>query len=333
MRRLLVGIFAFLFFSVIILPSIVVRGLNWSMPVSPEAVEEQNMVSPSIKVFLEQTGNLVEMPLEDYLVGVVAAEMPADFALEALKAQAVAARTFALHRMILFGGTGCERNQMGADVCTDPAHCQGWLSEEELYEKWGIVRYAGYREKISQAVMATAGLVMTYDHQLIDASYHSTCGGHTEDAAVVWGRDVPYLVGVPCPYDADSPRFQEQLSLPVTEVAAILETEVAVPVAGGLGTIADLEVLERTSTGRVLQLRAGEKTFSGNEIRTLLGLRSTHFTWRLEGDSLVFNTIGYGHGVGMCQYGANGMAKAGSSFQEILQYYYTGIAIELLSDY
>jgi stage II sporulation protein D len=330
MRRFLVGIFAFLFFSIIILPSMLVRGFDWSAAVPPESSPESKTEGPLVRVFRMQGQELVEMPLEEYLVGAVAAEMPAEFELEALKAQAIAARTFTLYRMSLAGGSGCERDGHTADICTDPSHCQGWLSPGELYEKWGA-NYTRFLAKISRAVDETAGMVITYNDQLVDASYHSTCGGHTEDAAAVWGKDVPYLVGVPCPYDVASPRFKDELSLSLAQVAGMLNTPVVVAVAGGRGTKVDLEVLKRSSSGRVMEIRVGKEIFTGGEFRQLLGLRSTNFDWRLEGDNLTFETLGYGHGVGMCQYGANGMAKEGETFNDILRYYYRGVEVKSLA--
>lgn len=327
MRSLLLGTFAFLLFTIIVLPALLVRGFDLVGPV-PEPPQEETF-GLTLGVYREETGEIEEMSLEDYVLGVVAAEMPAEFEEEALKAQAVAARTFALRRLKAYGGQGCDKHP-GADVCTDPAHCQGWLSREEQQQKWGLVNYPRFQEKLARAVNLTQGLVITYDHELIDAAYHSTCAGHTEDASLVWGQEVPYLVGVPCPYDTASPRYRDQVFYPLAEVAARLETQVAVPAAGGLGIAVDMAVLEESETGRILKLQAGEKTFTGREVRERLDLRSTKFTWQREGENLVFTTLGYGHGVGLCQYGANGMAKEGRSFREILQYYYRGVEIEAL---
>jgi len=327
MRSLFLGTFAFLFLTIIVLPTLIVRGLDLAGPVQETPQEET--AGLTLRVFREETGEILELPLEDYVLGVVAAEMPAEFEEEALKAQAVAARTFALRRLRDDGGPGCEKHPE-ADVCTDPAHCQGWLSREEQQQKWGLVNYSRFQEKLARAVNSTEGLVITYNLELIDAAYHSTCAGHTENASQVWGQEVPYLVGVPCPYDAASPRYREEVSYLLAEVAARLETQVAVPAAGGLGFAVDMAVLEESKTGRVLKLQAGEKTYSGGEVRERLGLRSTKFQWQLEGDNLVFTTLGYGHGVGLCQYGANGMAREGRSFREILQYYYRGVEIEKL---
>lgn len=329
MRRFFLAGFTFLIFTIIVLPALIVRGLNLGVP-APIPPEEEAM-GLVLKVFRVETGELVEMALKDYLVGVVAAEMPAEFAEEALKAQAVAARTFVLRRLKVYGGQGCDEHP-GADICTDPSHCQGWLSVEEQQEKWGLVNYPRLRDKIAGAVDFTAGLVITHGGELIDAPYHSTCGGHTEDAAKVWGQEIPYLQGVACPYDFASPRFEEEISYPLPEVASRLDTEVALAAAGGLGGGVDMAVVAKSGSGRILTLRAGGKEFTGVEVRERLGLKSTNFQWRLEGENLIFKTIGYGHGVGLCQYGANGMAQEGHTFREILQYYYTGVDIENFTD-
>lgn len=329
MSRFFLSTFTFLIFTIIILPSLIVRGLDMGAPVRTPSEEET--VGIVIKVYQAGTGELVDMNLEDYIVGVVAAEMPAEFAEEALKAQAVAARTFVMRRLKIYGGQGCEEHP-GADICTDPSHCQGWLSPEEQQQKWGLVNYPRLREKLAGAVDVTSGLVITYEGELIDAPYHSTCGGRTEDAVQVWGQEIPYLVGVACPYDFASPRYQEEVSYPLTEVAARLGVQVALPAAGGLGAGLDMAILEKSGTGRILELQAGGKQFTGTEAREKLDLKSTNFQWRLEGENLIFKTIGYGHGVGLCQYGANGMAQAGHTFREILQHYYSGVDIENLNE-
>ncbi len=329
MRHFFLGAFSFLIFTIIILPSLIVRGprMDAPMPAPLEKVSGGTI----IKMFRVETGEVVEMAMEDYIIGVVAAEMPAEFEEEALKAQAVAARTFVMRRLKVYGGQGCEEHP-GADICTDPGRCQGWLSLEEQQQKWGLVDYPRLQAKIAGAVGLTAGLVITHEGVPIDAPYHSTCGGHTEDAAQVWGQQIPYLVGVECPYDFASPRYEEELSYPLREVAARLDTQVALPAAGGMGPRVDMTVLERSETGRVLELQAGGKKYTGVEARERLALQSTNFHWQLDGDNLIFRTIGYGHGVGLCQYGANGMAKKGHTFREILQHYYTGVDIENLAD-
>lgn len=325
MRSLLAGVFIFVLLAVLVLPAAVIgvtggaRGPTAAAP-EPAAAEP----GPSIKVFVTASGKVEEMPLERYLVGVTAAEMPAEFHPEALRAQAVAARTYALRRLKAYGGSGCAKHPE-ADICTDPACCQGWLSDGELRQRWGLFAYPRYHEKIAEAVAATAGLVITYDHELIDPVYHASCGGlGTEDAAAVWGSSVPYLRHVECTFDDNPPHMGDEVTFTLAELGKRLGLEVTVPASQGL----DLAVVARTQAGRVKELRAGRMTLAGTEVRKRLGLNSTNFNWRLAGDGkVVFTTYGNGHAVGLCQYGANGLAKQGKDFRAILQYYYTGVDI------
>ncbi|BAF60990.1 hypothetical membrane protein [Pelotomaculum thermopropionicum SI] len=279
-----------------------------------------------IRVYLHQEDRVVYMQLEDYLVGVVAAEMPAEFPLEALKAQAVAARTYAVKRM---GGAGGVANppHPGADVCDDHRHGQAWLSREELKKRWGTLRYYNYYYKVKTAVDETKGQVLTYQGELIDPAYHASCGGRTENSEDVWRYQVPYLRSVPCPYDAD-PQPVQAASYSLEQVDQALGTSLsAVPAAGGGNQARDIKVVERTSTGRPKTLIIGGRRFPAVAVRDLLGLRSTNFTWKVEGDSVTFTTTGHGHGVGMCQYGAKGMAEHGYNYRTILSHYYSGAEI------
>ncbi|NPV73213.1 MAG: stage II sporulation protein D [Pelotomaculum sp.] len=279
-----------------------------------------------IKVYLHQEDRVVYMQLEDYLVGVVAAEMPAEFPLEALKAQAVAARTYAVKRM---GGAGGVANppHPGADVCDDHRHGQAWLSREELKKRWGTLRYYNYYYKVKTAVDETKGQVLTYQGELIDPAYHASCGGRTENSEDVWRYQVPYLRSVPCPYDAD-PQPVQAASYSLEQVDQALGTSLsAVPAAGGGNQARDIKVVERTSTGRPKTLIIGGRRFPAVAVRDLLGLRSTNFTWKVEGDLVTFTTTGHGHGVGMCQYGAKGMAEHGYNYRTILSHYYSGAEI------
>ncbi len=303
-----------LFLITVVLPSLIVRGCDLTdgrrLPPREEAV--------TIRVFLHENGEVVTMGLEEYIKGVVAAEMPASFHEEALKAQAVVARTYAVGRMRVFGGRGCSRHPE-ADVCTDHTHCQAWMSAEAQKAKWGIINYYRWADKVSSAVEATWGLIILYQHEIIDPVYHSTCGGHTEDSELVWQAALPYLRGVPCPYDTHSPHMKSTVSLPLSEV---LQRMNAVS-----GRTPAVEVLSRSATGRVLSARVGTATYKGTEVRAALGLKSTRFEVTQSADVLTFNATGYGHGVGLCQYGADGMARTGKSFRDIITYYYQGVRV------
>jgi stage II sporulation protein D len=279
-----------------------------------------------VRLFIRQENRIVELPLEEYLVGVVAAEMPAGFPAEALKAQAVAARTYTLRRLSSPGAAG--QLHSGADLCDDFQHGQAWLSRQELKNRWGAPDYYRYYYKVKKAVDDTKGLVITYRGELIDPVYHASCGGRaTENAEDVWQTQEPYLRSVACPYDADpQPVQSKSVSLEIVDHA--LGTSLgAAPVSAGTKTRREIRVLERTATGRPKTVRVGDRSVPAAVLRKLLELRSTSFTWKIEGDSVVFTTTGYGHGVGLCQYGAKGMAEHGHDCLSILKHYYTGVEV------
>lgn len=273
----------------------------------------------AVRLYLPTTGSLQVLPLEEYLVGVVAAEMPARFGLEALKAQAVASRTYAVRRLLLAReGKGSHRD---ADLCNDAQHCQGWLAEKEMQQRWGFLGYWFYRRKVAAAVAATRGQVLTYEGRLIDAAYHAASGGRTEDAAEVWGTPVPYLRSVPSPWEEEAPQHLVTVVLPAAEVARRL----GLPYKPGHPFI--LRPVASTVSGRVKSVRAGDRLLDGPQFRQLLGLNSTFVTWEQKGEDFIFKSRGYGHGVGMSQYGAAGLARRGKSFREILAHYYPGTAL------
>ncbi|HEY8417768.1 MAG TPA: stage II sporulation protein D [Limnochordales bacterium] len=300
---------------------------------------------PMIAVWDPHAGRVVELGLEDYVRGVVAAEMPADFHLEALKAQAVAARTYALRRV--------ERDerlpdQPAAHVSTDFARHQAWTSAAAFLARWGT--WDGLRRwaRVTLAVEATRGMVLTHNGELIEALYHSTSGGHTEDAHRYFSGGQPYLVGVPDPWGDHSPFHQSAARFPLDTVLARLglgEGGAAAPGPVGVGGTGStgaspsldrptgtvpivVEVLSRTPAGRAETVAVAGRVFTGRQVREALGLRSSWFDVEVNGGDAVFHVRGSGHGVGMAQYGADGMARAGFGYAEILAYYYQGATVE-----
>ncbi len=259
-----------------------------------------------------RAGNLQQMTMEDYLVGVVLAEMPASFEPEALKAQAVVARTYTRKRMA--GGKHGE-----AAVCMDAGCCQAYTTAEEYLEKGGR---SSAVEKIRSAVAATDGLVLTYEDKLIDATYFSCSGGSTEDAVAVWGQDVPYLQAVESPGEEDAPRFSDTVTFTAAEFAALLGLPNEGKPENWFGS------LTRTDGGGVETMEIQGKTFRGTALRAKLGLRSTAFDIQVRGKTVEVSTRCFGHRVGMSQYGAQAMAEAGSSFAQILAHYYMGTELK-----
>lgn len=307
---------------VIGIPALLVRGCGWE---GREPAKEDDGYGLQVKLQIS-SDELVSLPLEQYLIGVVAAEMPAAFHEEALKAQAVAARTYTLLRL--------EREEQDEDhpnaqLCADPSHCQAWISTEEMRKRWGW-HYRSNHKKISSAVLETSGQVLTFDDQLIDPVYHASCGGRgTEDAREVWGHEVPYLKSVACTYDAA--HRQEPVSTQIALQDFFKQLDIAdqsIPAAAGSDLV---EIQERTESGRVKSVRVGSQVFSGVELRQNLGLRSTDFKVTCTGKEVRFSTRGYGHAVGMCQYGADGLAQSGAKYSQILKHYYPGTKIKTIS--
>lgn len=283
----------------------------------PGALDRERQVA----VLMEDT-SVVQMPLSDYLWGVVAAEMPASFEPEALKAQAVAARTYWASQR------GTSRHPQ-ADICADSSCCQAYISREEASLNWGN-QVQVYQARIAQAVAQTDGLCVTYEGKPIQALFFSCAPGSTVDAQAVWGTAVPYLVSVESPEGEEVPNYHSQLTLTTREFQELVmaqypHADLTGPVTGWLSDF----VWE--PSGTVSKVTVGGLSLTGGQVRTLLGLRSACFSVTVSGDEMTFHVTGYGHGVGMSQYGANTMAAQGKTFDQILTWYYTGAQVTLLS--
>lgn len=254
-------------------------------------------------------GNTTDEDMDSYLVGVVLGEMPTSFEEEALKAQAVVARTYARKAWVTGGKHG------DGSLCTDAGCCQAWISEEEYLARGGRESDV---DKVRSAVAATSGWVLTYAGELIEATYFSCSGGTTEDAVAVWGTDFPYLRSVDSPGEESAAYHEATVYFAPAELEAALGITLSGEAEDWLGQVT------RTAGGGVATMDIGGKTFSGTELRALLGLRSTAFTMTVAEDAVTVTTRGWGHRVGMSQYGADAMAAAGSGWQEILAHYYPG---------
>jgi stage II sporulation protein D len=278
----------------------------------PEVTESTPTTTyPAVQTMLtvlDLDGTAREMALTDYLTGVVLAEMPADFEPEALKAQAVVARTYTRRRMD--GG-----KHSAAAVCMDAGCCQGFREPEEYLASGGTQEAL---DKIRRAVMDTEGLVLCYNGALIDATYFSCSGGSTEDAVAVWGRDVPYLQAVQSPGEEEAPRYSDTVTFTPAEFAEKLGLSSDGDPARWFGEV------RSTDGGGVDTMVIQGQEFRGTQLRSKLGLRSTAMEITVEGGTITVATRGFGHRVGMSQYGAQAMAKNGSSFEAILAHYYTG---------
>ncbi len=274
----------------------------------------------TIKVYDHRADKLVDMDLEEYIVGVVSAEMPVRYEFEALKAQAVASRTYTLYSM---AHGGCHTNP-DADVCTNSKCCQAFSTHERMREAWGK-DYTNNYARVAEAVMGTAGEVLVYNGKLVDALYHACSGGQTEDSEHVYANALPYLRGVDSPYE--DPMRTEDVDFDDDALAELIAAKYP-----DSGVTADnvkeaISIASAYPSGRVETLRLGKTTITGKQARNLFGLRSTMFTVERTQKGIVFHVRGYGHGVGLSQNGANGMAKHGSDYREILLHYYTGVSI------
>lgn len=307
-----------------ILMGILLPGVILNTAVALQALREQSaqvlttapveLPEPSTPIWLRTVdGSREEQELEEYLTGVVLAEMPASFEPEALKAQAVAARTYTQKAMLTGGKHG------DGSICMDPSCCQAYLSPETYLEKGGSPESL---EKVRSAVQETAGQCLYYEGELIEAAYFSCSGGRTEDAVAVWGTAFPYLQSVDSPDEENAAYFTDSVTFSLEELENRLVLETTDISADCFGAIT------YTVGGGVDTMEICGKTYSGTELRSRLGLRSTAFTVTVSEDAVTFTTHGYGHRVGMSQYGADAMAVQGSTYREILAHYYPGTEIK-----
>ena len=270
-----------------------------------------------------KNGDAVEiMALDVYLQGVVRGEMPASFELEALKAQAAAERTYIYYQL----AAGRKEAHPNADVCTDPSCCNAWLSEEAAREKWGG-DFDGWESRIEEAVAATDGQVALYDGQPILAVFHSSSAGKTAGAGNVWSGDMPYLRSVDSPEGEETvPNYSSAAEFTAAEAKALLaQAHPELTFSGGPDKW--FGAVEKDESGRVGTVEVCGAPLRGVEVRRIFSLRSACFTIDAAADRVTFRVTGYGHGVGMSQYGANELARQGRTWQEILLWYYADITI------
>lgn len=309
---------------IIIFLVLLIAGIVVALPMLFVDLREEKLRSDTdtIRVYLADEDRTVEMTMTDYLIGALAAEIPAAFDDEALRAQAVAARTYATLQMKRYGGAGYR----DADISTDYRVHQAYIGEMRQRDKWKA-DYEKYHAKLMRAVQTTAGEVMTYDGKLIRALYHSMCGGHTASSQEVWDTPLPYLVGVECNWDHTAPRYREEKHLTFAELSGLLGQD-AITMTASADRSEPIRIVNRTESGRADLVRLGGQNYAGTDLRAKLGLRSANFSAQATDSGITFTTVGYGHGVGMCQYGAGGMARAGYGYRDILAHYYQGIKIE-----
>ncbi|MCI8760242.1 MAG: stage II sporulation protein D [Clostridia bacterium] len=275
----------------------------------------------TIKLLHKKTGEVEEVKLDEYLYHVVSAEMPADFELEALKAQAVVARTYTIYKVL-------NKKHENADICDDSTCCQAWVSKEDRLARWEEDKKESNWLKIEQCVNETKGKIITYQNEPINAFFHANSGGTTELPVNVWGgSNFPYLQVVETAGEEGYTQYASEIELSNEELIAKLKEKYE-DIQINFASQEDIKILEYTDSNRVKTIKFGNHNLSGVEARSLFGLRSTNFEIIKESDKIKFTVKGYGHGVGMSQTGADNMAKQGNNYEQIIHHFYVGVEIK-----
>ena len=280
----------------------------------------------NVTVLNHQTGEIMQLNVEEYLYGVVSAEMPAEFPLEALKAQAVAARSYLENK--LANGSNKIDVHKGADVCTDSSHCKAWISKQDRFNAWDSDKADNYWNKIITSVNETNGEIMVYDGKPVNAVFYAISSGKTERACEVWQSDVPYLQSVESPYDVNAPGFLSTAEFTYDEFKERIKTYDSEVVFDNDNPYDWYKNETRSEGGAVLSCEIGGKTFKGPAVRTALGLRSHNYQFEIKDGKFIFTVKGYGHGVGMSQWGARFYAEEGKNYRDILRLYYRGVSFD-----
>ncbi|MDY5211392.1 stage II sporulation protein D [Intestinibacter sp.] len=289
-----------------------------------DTYETVDSTSPTITVYNCSTNKTEKMDIETFLYGVVASEMSSDFSEEALKAQAVAARTYIIYKI----ENNITQGHNGADICTNSNHCQAYASYEELKNKKGDEWMNNSYPKIKQAVDDTKGHILTYDNKAILPLYFSTSSGKTENSEEVFSAQYPYLKSVSSPYEEQSPKYYTEKKINKNDFVNLLKKNYSSISISSENLNNTVKILDRTTAGSVNTIQVGNKKITGRNMRTIFGLNSSNFDLGFNGDTVIFKVKGYGHGVGMSQWGAEGMAQKNYKYDEILFHYYTDTQIK-----
>lgn len=274
----------------------------------------------TISLLHKKTGEVEQVKLDEYLCNVVSAEMPATFEQEALKAQAIVARTYTIYKIL-------NKKHDNADICDDSTCCQAWISKDDRLAKWEENQRESNWQKICSAVNETSGKIITYENKPIDAFFHSNSGGITEVPVNVWGgTGYPYLQSVETSGENTYTQYASEVTLSQEELINKLKEKYS-DISIDFTNSEDIKILEYTESTRVKTVKFGNHEISGVEARTLFGLKSTNFEISRDGNNIKFSVKGYGHGVGMSQTGADSMAKNGSKAEKIIKHFYTGVEI------
>ncbi|ACM59369.1 stage II sporulation protein D [Caldicellulosiruptor bescii] len=293
---------------------------------TPTLPQNKNQKEDIYINLLRKNKNRIErISLEEYVIGVVAAEMPAEFNLEALKAQTVASRTYAARKIV---GKALHKGYEEKKVylCDDFSHCQAYIDKDEMKRRWGK-NFEKYYKKIRMAVEETKGQVLVYKGQVIDSLFHAASGGRTEDAKEVFKEEIPYLKSVVSRGEESCPKFSGEFYFTYNDLLKRLKKYFPGLKVNTQNISSQIKVVERTATQRVKTVKIGNTILSGNQFRSIFGLYSTEFWLYPDRRGLRIQTRGYGHGLGMSQWGANHLARQGKNYKQILLYYYQNVKI------
>lgn len=330
--KIYVKYFIIFLIVIFVLPSICTKGVKVEETKTEENNIEQKEKSKKettseyskIKLYHKDTKKTEELDFDEYLYGTVSAEMPASYEIEALKAQAVVSRTYTIYQI------KNNKKHNDADICDDYSCCQAWLSKENRMEKWKESERESNWQKIKEAVDSTSGKIITYNEEPINAFFHSNSGGTTESVSNIWGeKNLPYLQSVETAGEDAYKQYSSEVSLTKKELTSKMKDKYSDFKIDWQDKDC-IKILKYTDSKRVKTIKVGNQEIAGTELRSLLGLKSTNFTFKIDGDKIIFSVIGYGHGVGMSQTGADSMAKSGSNFEDIIKHFYTGVEITLL---
>ena len=334
MKRI-VAYMLFLIFLCMLIPIIFtnrrIEKVNGELVENEEIKQEQPKEEYSykqygtIKLLHEKTNTVEEIKIDEYLYGVVSSEMPASFEIEALKAQAIVARTYTIYKIL-------NKKHENADICDDSTCCQAWISKEDRLARWEESKRENNWQKINDCINSTKGKIITYNNQPINAFFHSNSGGVTEIPVNVWGgTGYPYLQSVETSGEDAYNQYASEVTFTQEELINKLKQKYS-DISIDFSNENEIKILEYTESTRVKTVKFGNHEISGVEARTLLGLKSTNFEITKDGDNIKFSVKGYGHGVGMSQTGADSMAKQGSTAEDIIRHFYAGVEIKFVNE-
>lgn len=301
---------------------------KYSLKGEDTILNKQNI---KVKIYRNKTKKIEEIGLEEYILGVIAGEMPVEFDIEALKAQAVAARTYVIAHMDEFGGRPC-KDSNGADIC-DTTHCQVFMSKDERINSWEKSKAETYWNKLSEAVNETNGQVLTYESKLVyEPYYFAVSAGKTESSIDVFSKALPYLNSVESKGEEIAPKYKSSNIFTYKYIADTINASYTKAKVNSKSIQKQISILSRNDSGSVKKIRLGSVEITGTEFRSLFGLNSANFSFKFNPKTVDISCVGYGHGVGMSQWGANVMAKQGKKYTEILEHYYTGVKVEQINN-